>query len=199
MKELTKQCTKCKIVKKHKEFSIRKNSKDGLTPKCKTCKNIYNTAYRHSVDGLIAVMHGHQVSTSVHRGHTPPNYSRKELVVWVKSQESFMELYNKWCKSGYKKSMVPSCDRIDDYKPYTFDNIRLVTFGENRAKGHSDMKNGVNNKRSKSVKQYTMDGDLIAVYHSVREAARKTGVSYGNIGMTCRGIYKQTGGFLWEH
>ena len=42
--------------------------------------------------------------------------------------------------------LAPSIDRKDDYKPYTFDNIQLTTWQQNKAKGHEDCKNGINNK-----------------------------------------------------
>lgn len=37
-----------------------------------------------------------------------------------------------------------------------------------------------------------------AEYRSIRDAAEKSGVDYGNIGNCARGKYKQAGGFTWE-
>lgn len=54
-------------------------------------------------------------------------------------------------------------------------------------------------KRRKQVSQYTMDGNLLEVYDSVREAQRKTGYSEANISACCRGLYKQAYGFIWKY
>ena len=37
------------------------------------------------------------------------------------------------------------------------------------------------------------------VYYSIREAARDTGADRANIGRVLKGIYKQTGGFIFEY
>jgi hypothetical protein len=41
----TKQCTKCKEIKKVSEFYRNKNSKCGLTDQCKVCMNKYIREY----------------------------------------------------------------------------------------------------------------------------------------------------------
>ena len=63
---------------------------------------------------------------------------------------------------------------------------------------------GTRNKRmaekiSKRVVQYTLNGTLVAIYPSIKEAARQTGFSGGNICNCCRGRYKQAYGFIWKH
>ena len=54
-------------------------------------------------------------------------------------------------------------------------------------------------KQSIVTYQYSKDGELIAIYKSVREAARKTGLQSGSIGRCCKGILKTTGGYVWRH
>lgn len=52
---------------------------------------------------------------------------------------------------------------------------------------------------SHPVSQYTLDGKLLARYPSVKEAHRKTGVSYNHIGDCCRHYKNQysSGGYIW--
>ena len=50
---------------------------------------------------------------------------------------------------------------------------------------------------SKAVKQYTLEGQFIAEYPSIKEAERRTGIS--NIGACCRGVQKTAGTSLWEY
>jgi hypothetical protein len=108
----------------------------------------------------------------------------------------FHYLYDNWAKSGYKKELSPSFDRLDDYKSYTFDNIQIMTWAENRKKYNSDVLNGVNNKRSVSVVQMNMNGTFVAEHYSIHQAGRKTGVEYRNIHRACIRS-SSAGGFRW--
>lgn len=58
-----------------------------------------------------------------------------------------------------------------------------------------------NPKKSKRVAQYTLDGVLVAIYPSAKEAARQTGYSQGNISGCCRGDYgfKTPYGYIWKY
>ena len=53
--------------------------------------------------------------------------------------------------------------------------------------------------QSLSTFQYSIDGELIAIYKSVREAARMTGLQSGAIGRCCSGKSKTAGGYVWRH
>ena len=54
---------------------------------------------------------------------------------------------------------------------------------------------------SSKVVQYTLDGEFIAEYQSIAEAARKTGIKQSNISHCCIGTYgfKTAGGFIWKY
>ena len=51
----------------------------------------------------------------------------------------------------------------------------------------------------KQVLQFTLEGELIKKYDTAREAARKTGIDYGNISHCCNGRHKTAGGFIWKY
>ena len=51
--------------------------------------------------------------------------------------------------------------------------------------------------KKKQIAKTTLDGEVIAVYRSIREAARQTGLSSGNICLCCKGVYKTIDGFKW--
>lgn len=53
--------------------------------------------------------------------------------------------------------------------------------------------------KKKRVQQYDLDGNLIATYNSVKEAAEKVGCNRVNISEVCLGKRKQCGGFIWKH
>ena len=173
---ITKICTQCGEEKTIADFYKRKASADGLQPCCQVCEKAYSIAYGHTQDGLITEMYGSQRSSSKQRNHNCPEYSKAELALWVFSQRNFKELYRNWADSEYKTLLKPSCDRLDDYKPYALDNLRLITWQQNNAKSHADRKNGANNKRSKAILQLTREGIIVAEYHSQHSARRETGV-----------------------
>lgn len=58
-------------------------------------------------------------------------------------------------------------------------------------------KHRLNSNTAKAVKQLSIDGELIAVYPSAREADRVTGVGWKHISSVCRGLRNTCGGFKW--
>lgn len=56
-----------------------------------------------------------------------------------------------------------------------------------------------NNNLYKLVGQYTLDGELINIFKGTREVQRKFGYKQTSISMCCRGIYKQSYGFIWKY
>ena len=111
----------------------------------------------------------------------------------------------------------------------TFDNITEVEFEMGISHGHiSDCCNGkrktiggfiwrytdqelteehltwcneiLPNKFSKKcVVQYSLSGEFICVFESMKEAELKTGIFYPNISAVCNGRQKTAGGFIWKY
>ena len=113
-----------------------------------------------------------------------PSYSNVELREWILRQPNFDLLYNDWVKSGYKKELRPSVDRLDDYQGYFFGNIRLC---------------GKNNKKSRSVYQIDLDGNIVKEFYSAKQAERDGIAGHQNISAACHGRLKKTGGFIWMY
>jgi len=195
---IMKKCKTCKEIKFLSEFHKNKYYKDGLNYFCKECSRERTKKYKKTKEGLVSSIYGSQRQKSKLRGHKPPNYTNLELRDWMFSQTNFKELYDNYINNDYDVSLKPSCDRIDDYKGYSFDNIRLVTWGENQKRYYNDVKNGINNKRSKAIMQYTLDGVFIKEYYSHRKASRETGISASCICYCCNGTTQRAGGFKWK-
>jgi hypothetical protein len=51
----------------------------------------------------------------------------------------------------------------------------------------------------KKVDQYTLDGEYIRTFDSLKEAWLKTGATIGGIGHVCKGLQKSAGGYLWKY
>lgn len=54
-------------------------------------------------------------------------------------------------------------------------------------------------RRKQQVFQFNMEGEFLARYNSVAEAARKTNVNKTSIAKCCRKEYKSAGDFYWEY
>ncbi len=181
MKHTHKKCLSCKKNKPLIMFGFSKSCKNGIHSKCKDCiKEIYYK-YNRTKNGVVTKMYGSQIKSSKIRNHTMPTYTKKEFKEWLFSQKKFHILFDNWKRLDYQLDYIPSVDRKNDYIGYTMDNIQIMTWGENRSKGHFDMRHGINNKQSKAVLQYEMDGTFLNKYHSLIEAERQTGVSNGSI------------------
>ena len=54
-------------------------------------------------------------------------------------------------------------------------------------------------RKRKEAIQLDLEGNLLAVYKSISEASKSTGISKTCIARCCRGEREQTGGFLWRY
>ena len=194
-------CTKCKKTKLLHLFNNSKVTEDGKTYYCKKCTNNAFTDTVHTKKGVLAKIYSAQRSGSKKRGHVLPNYTLEELRTWAFDQQIFHTLYDAWVESKYQKPLVPSFDRLDDYKPYSLNNIQIMTWQENNDKFTADEKSGINTKRSKCVLQYSLDDVFIAEHHSAASAARSLGKGRGaggHITNCCKGKWEQIYKFKWK-
>lgn len=172
-----KECIDCCITKYKTEFRAKASCKDGYEPRCKECRNIrYNKADPMRV--FKKIYHA-QTLHSITRKHNPPQYSLEELLHWVDLQTNSLKLWDDYVKSSYKNSLRPSVDRLDDSLGYTLDNIQLVTWGENRAKGAKTKMAGEMSS-ARPVAAYNLDGTHHKDFCTTSEAARYVkGKPYG--------------------
>lgn len=59
--------------------------------------------------------------------------------------------------------------------------------------------NGIPDRRKKKVIQFTLLGNTIAVFDSVADASKSTGISKTCISRCCRGERQHSGGFYWGY
>lgn len=196
-----KQCVKCKEIKNFSEFFKCKGNKSGVQSYCKICCSKGQKEFFRTKDGLAVGIYNRQKQTSKHRNHLPPFYIKQELKDWLFSQDLFHKLYKNWVKFGYNKWLIPSVDRKNDNLPYSFDNIQLMTWKQNKDKSHEDTRSGKlihGAKPHKPVLQYDKQGNFIAEYVSGSQAERETGIGQSRISATCRNKQKTAGGYKWN-
>lgn len=195
-----KQCSKCKEYSNNFGICVRNNS--GLKSWCRTCTTIQSNLYGKTKKGLMTKIYSHQRRNCRYRNHQMPSYTLKELRKWCFNQDLFHKLYDEWTLSGYEKMLVPSIDRLDNYKSYTFDNIRIVTWQQNFLQSGKDIRDCKlihGNKPQSAVAQYDLEGNFITEFKSQTMAMRKTSISQSGISSCCNGNVKTAGGYKWEH
>jgi len=198
----TKKCNDRNKYKHISEYTKNTSKQDNLSLYCKECNKIRCLNYSHTIDGLIAKIYLGQKGRSLKKWNTTVKYSKNELKEWLLKQSMFNILFVNWEKSNYNKMKVPSVDRINDNIGYEINNIQLMTWGENKAKGHRDIRSSKlihGNKPQRPVIQYGLCGALISEYVSINEAMRLTGTISKNIIKVCRGKRKTAGGFKWKY
>ena len=162
----------------------------------------YKEEWKKTTKGLICDIYCSQKSHSMERKYDLPDYTMEQLYVFMTTDVNFKNLFKQWELSNFNKWKRPSIDRLDDYKPYTLCNIRLVTWKENHKKGCVDKINGINNKQNMSVYKYDKSMNLIKEYYSMAEASRDM---VGNsrwvthISEVCRNKRKTANGFKWRY
>ena len=194
-----KECSRCGQLKDESEFWKYKRLKCGLMASCRQCNKKTKVKYVRTIQGVVVKLYNHQIENSKKRSHELPSYSEQELYEWLNSQDLFHKLFNEWVSCEYDTNKKPSVDRKDDYKPYSFDNIQIMTWEQNRNKYYSDRRNGINNKGNKTVLQYDLNGVFIEEYISIAQAKRETGVSNSVISKCCKGEYKTAGSYIWKY
>ncbi len=202
MKLEKKQCNRCKKKKKLDKFHKDAKGSHGCKSVCKKCKLKEWKVWRKTEGYFIAKIYADQRACSKRRGHEMPQYTKIEFSQWLLSQPKFHKLHKKWIKTKNKLD-APSVDRDDPNRGYSFSNITLMTWGENKQKGYDEIRNGKHIKKYKPltpVIKMDLIGNYICEYISMGEAARDVGASVGNISTHIANPirHKHVKGFLWK-
>ena len=192
----TRICSLCKVEKSIKMFSSRTG---GIRYQCKECESESGARYRRTINGVISTMYHGQKGSSKLRGDNLPDYSKEDFRLWILSNDLFHDLYDRWIEAGCQRPLKPSCDRKDDYKPYTLGNLQLMTWKENNDKSHSDRVNGINTKQLKAVTGVHIETGESFSFYSIHEAARRTPAHVGSIMKVLKGQRVHSGGYKWTY
>lgn len=198
-----KICRTCGENKPLSEFYKRTKRKSYFAD-CKICHCIV-TGQRIKIKGqkkthnwVLNEMYFGMIKHSKNRNYSEPNFTNKQFKEWCFSNTEFINIYDKWAESKYNKWNKPSVDRINNYKSYTFDNIRIVTWLENFESAIQDILNGNNTKQCKGVYQYDLNGVLIKEYFSLRSAGRLTNLCPATIAEKAK-LNKEYKGYIWSY
>jgi len=152
-----------------------------------------NREYHRTPIGWLSKVYATMKHKSKKRKMPLPSFSKQELEWWINKyhKKKLKRLFNNWKKNKYKIDLIPSINRLNNYKPYTLSNIELVTWKINNDKGHISCQ--------KKVIQKDLDNNLIAEYPSIIQASIKNNCKCYNISSVCKGKRNKCAGFKWEY
>jgi hypothetical protein len=159
-----------------------------------------NKPYNRTRQGLCYTLYYDQCRNSKQRGHNNPKYDKVELFEWITSQSNFETIYNDWVKSNYESDLRPSCDRLDNSIGYSFDNIELITWKENKLRANLDVIDCKIMLNQTKVYQYSTSGRFIKLHNSIADACRKDeSLDQRNITACCQGKIPTAYGYKWSY
>jgi hypothetical protein len=162
----------------------------------------WRNTYRKTLKGWVTRRYVNMKYNSKQRNMDLPNFTKKEFSQWVSEQPHFKKLWDGWVNSNYDKKLSPSINRLDDYKPYIFDNMELTTWEDNDRKGRLSYKFKNAQKIyfstiSKVVVQLSKNGVFINTFDSIAGASKTLNIHSGHISSCCKGKLRTSGGFKW--
>lgn len=129
-------------------------------------------------------------------------FTLSEFLVWIMNNKNYKNIYINYINNFKDRNSCPSIDRLNDYETYSFDNIRLVTWKENKDKYNSDRLIGKNTKQSKPVISICIMTGETKLYHSAHYASQQTKITRSSINRSCRSNVdsckkSRSGMFVW--
>ena len=163
----------------------------------KTDKNkLANTqAYRRTKLGVLTNAYNKQIERCKKYNRDIPTYSLKEFQDKFWNDNKFNSIYWAWVEGGFKKEIKPSFDRIDATKSYSFNNIQILTWQENREKGDKEKINIY----TTALNMYDIQGNFIKSFNSTKDAVRETGINQSLITGCCRGKYSRAKDYVFKY
>ena len=131
---------------------------------------------------------------------TAPNAQGYPIVsLCAGGRQKIFKVHRLVCQAFHKNPENKPCvNHIDENKTNNCaSNLEWCTFAENN--NHGTHNERVAKTNSKPVGQYTLDGELIKVWTSPREAGRRAGFDNSTIYNVANGKRKTHKGFVWKY
>lgn len=102
---------------------------------CKFCHRERAVKASHQLEGCLRHRFRMLMSRTRGRHWPPPDFTLDQFLARFLQDPDYLRIHARWMASGFKKKESPSVDRIDPRVPYLLENIRIVSWPENHAKG----------------------------------------------------------------
>ena len=171
-------CEHCKIIAEISHFYKKKDKQfvAGYRYDCKVSKANYRI--RNSLS---------QRLNNINQRCTGRGKWKSYLEKGIKNFLILDDLHKLWERDNAGSMKMPSIDRKDNAGNYTFDNCRFMELRENVIKD-----------KYKPVLQLSIDGEILASFPSVNEAAKKHKIHASKISLVLHSKGKTAAGFVWK-
>jgi hypothetical protein len=149
--------------------------------------------YRRTEKGVLTNIYAHILERSRKNGFPEPDFDCKYLHQRFLSDKKYLRIYGDWIISGFQKNMKPSIDRINNKKPYTKDNIQILSWAENR------FKQSMERRSRKGEVCQILNGKIITTFRSQRDACNKLNLGQSMLSMALTGKTKTAYGYEWKY
>lgn len=151
--------------------------------------------YRKTPKGVLTNLYHKQIERCLKKGKHLPTYTLKELHARFLNDEKYIKIFENWAANGFQYYDTPSIDRNNPELGYTMDNIQIMSWLENRAKG--DQENA--QRFTTAIVMMDRDGNELRQFESLKEASEELGISQGLISMCCQGKRNHTRGYVFKY
>lgn len=156
---------------------------------CKSCYNDYCKLHRKRINTVIGrIFEGHK--RNAEKQNIPISYNLEDFMRWVGNQDRFFQLFRLWEESKYNKDLKPCVIRKSPVC-YDFSNLLVVSYKQSRE--YKVLKSG------RRIQQLDHDLNLVAVYPSIREAARQANVTRPAIKEALKMPHRKSDGYYWRY
>ena len=132
--------------------------------------------------------------------HAYKDYGGRGITVCDEWNNDYVPFHEWAMNNGYKAGL--SIDRVNNDKGYSPDNCRWVTMSVQccNQRERKDMSLS-NSPRARVVSMYSLKGDFLKNYSSIKEACIDNGIKGTGTGISacCRGRQKNAYGFIWKY
>jgi hypothetical protein len=151
---MEKKCRMCLEFKQVSNFKKHKETRDRLSNYCKICsnakqreyravnRNICSTNYEKTHTGFLMRLYRNMQSRTSgvqklkkHLYAGKGLLSRAEFYKWANGCVEFHEMFCKWEKNDYLRTLTPTVDRINSDEGYSIENMQWLTHSENSRRG----------------------------------------------------------------
>lgn len=144
-----------------------------------------------------------------------PNKRLREHISESKIKNGCGTKKENWIYKLYKLNLEPYIEILDEVKIEEYEyweefyiknfktnGIELLNYDDKGIGAASNIKLLIKKSKEKTQKkvyQYSLNGEYINEYKSVREAGRQTNISHSNISRVCNKIWNHAGGFIFSY